>query len=120
MLNKESITQQLIEQFSGDVRPNVDLAVKEWWMNFRDSGGLRLSEPGYTVFNQFDLIRYEHQLNGFVINASFLILLDKKLTCPYYIKTGKNPKLIMFGSKEAMMLKLYGDIENYLNMLSRQ
>lgn len=50
-----------------------------------------------------------------------LITLDRKMTCPYAIVRTKSPraKLIMFGSKEAVMATLYGDIEMWIQSLSR-
>jgi hypothetical protein len=47
-------------------------------------------------------------------------VLDKKLTCPYFIFLGKKPKLVLFGSKESMMLMLYGDVDKFLHSLSLQ
>ena len=120
MLNKTLVTKQLLDQLATETRPSLDQALKDWWINIRDNGGMRLSEAGYLVFDKFDLDRYEHRLDNFIINASFLIVLDKKLSCPYYLQLGKKARLVMFGSREAMMLKLYGDIERYLDMLSRQ
>jgi hypothetical protein len=122
MLNKHNVTKQLLEQLPGKVTPlpAFDQALKQWWYNIREHGGLRLSSYGYVVFNILELERWEHNLDSTIINAGMLLTLDQKLTCPYYITPGKKPRLVMFGSKETMMLKLYGDIEQYLIMLSRQ
>lgn len=117
MLNKHTVTTQLLEQLPAEVRQEYNQALKQWWFNLRDSGGLRLSQQGYIIFNILEIERWEHNLDSTIINAGMLIVLDKKLTCPYYITPGKKPKLIMFGSKETMMLKLYGDIDRYLQML---
>jgi hypothetical protein len=122
MLNKHNVTKQILEQLPGKITPlpAFEQALKQWWYNIRESGGLRLSGQGYIVFNILELERWEHNLDSTIINAGMLLTLDQKLTCPYYITPGKKPRLIMFGSKETMMLKLYGDIEQYLTMLSRQ
>jgi hypothetical protein len=122
MLNKHTVTKQFLEQLPGKVQPlpTFDRALKQWWFNIRENGGMRLTEHGYIVFNVLELERWEHNLDSKIINADLLLTLDQKLTCPYYITPGKKPRLVMFGSQETMMLKLYGDIDQYLSMLSRQ
>jgi hypothetical protein len=122
MLNKHTVTKQFLEQLPGKVQPlpTFDRALKQWWFNIRENGGMRLTEHGYIVFNVLELERWEHNLDSKIINADLLLTLDQKLTCPYYITPGKQPRLVMFGSQETMMLKLYGDIDQYLSMLSRQ
>jgi hypothetical protein len=48
-----------------------------------------------------------------------LLTLDRKLTCPYYISLGKKPKLLLFGSREATMYSLYGDIDKFIKGIAR-
>jgi len=121
MLNKTLITQQLLEKLSAEVRPKCDVALKEWWVNLRDQGGMRLSEAGYIIFNMLEIERWQYDLSGrYPLKPSAYLALDQKLSCPYYIRPGKNAKLIVFGSREAMMLSLLGDLDHYIEMLSRQ
>ena len=45
-----------------------------------------------------------------------VLSLDRKLQMPYYI-VGKKKipvDLVMFGSKEAMLVNLYGDLDKFL------
>jgi hypothetical protein len=45
-----------------------------------------------------------------------VLALDRKLQMPYYI-VGKKKipvDLVMFGSKEAMLVNLYGDLDKFL------
>lgn len=119
MLNKHAYTHQLLTQLT--LTTDVDTALRTWWANIRESGGLRLTEAGYLVFDSLDIERWEFEVapRTFVVPSNLLIL-DKKLTCPYYIKLGRKSQLIMFGSREATTLALYGDIEKFINNLSRQ
>ena len=80
---------------------------------------MRLTGPGHTVFTeQLDLARYEwpisdpHQLNQHMILA-----LDRKMQMPYYISATKGipKKIVFFGSKEAVMINLYGDLQKFLD-----
>jgi hypothetical protein len=45
--------------------------------------------------------------------------LNRKLDCPHYLKAGKTPKLIIFGSQQAIMYAMYGDLEKFLRYLDR-
>jgi hypothetical protein len=47
------------------------------------------------------------------------MILNRKLDCPYFLKGGKSTRLILFGSKQAMMYAMYGDMEKFLNYLKR-
>jgi 3-deoxy-7-phosphoheptulonate synthase len=61
-----------------------------------------------------------HQIAG-GDNHIFGVMVESHLKAGRQdITPGKKPVLVMFGSKETMMLKLYGDIDQYLSMLSRQ
>lgn len=119
MLNKHDFTHELVTKLDSNI--GVDHAMKSWWANIRESGGLRLTEAGYIVFNSLDIERWEFDVptRTFAVPNNLLVL-DKKLTCPYYIKLGRKSQLVMFGSREAMTLALYGDIEKFINNLSRQ
>jgi len=120
MLNKIELTQQLIEQLRSDIALTLDEAMNEWWKNPDKDAGLRLTAEGFFVFDSLKIEHYE-----FDVPASMpaiprrLLTLDRKLTCPYYIFLGKKPKLLLFGSKEATMYSLYGDIDKFLKGLAR-
>jgi len=47
------------------------------------------------------------------------MILNRKLDCPYYLKGGKNARLILFGSQAAVMYAMYGDMEKFLHYLER-
>jgi len=115
MLSKLDYTQQILKQLPEDDRPSEDYALSVWWQDIRPEGGLRLSPEGCVIFKRVGIAAYE-----FVVPpstpaiASTLLILNKKLTCPYYIITGKNSKIVFYGSKEATMYSLYGDINRFI------
>jgi hypothetical protein len=118
MPNKQELTQQLLTQLPADDRPSFEWALKSWWQDLRDDGGLRLSISGYDVFKFLSIEQYEFDFTK-VLSPSLLMILNRKLDCPYYLKAGKTPKLIIFGSQQAIMYAMYGDLEKFLRYLDR-
>lgn len=89
-----------------------------WWFNIKRTGGMRLTKLGYDVFvNQLELDRYEYAVEPFAINSRMILALDRKLQQPWFIVTHKQiPRsIVFFGSKEAMMANLYGDLKHFLD-----
>lgn len=121
MLSKEQITRKLHTDLSLDDRFSFDDALKSWWTNFRDGGGMRLTDAGFKAMNTWDVEKYVFDISPKLsATPRQLITLDRKLTCPYYIEISKKPKLILFGSKQATMLAMYGDLEKFLKFLDRE
>lgn len=121
MFNKEVITQKILDGLPENDRPTYDEACQSWWMNFRQGGGMRLTLAGYMAISTFDIETYTFDVPvGLPARPGQLLTLDRKLNCPYYIKLGKSPQLIVFGSQQATMLALYGDLEKFLKYLDRQ
>ena len=120
MLPKQSITEYILAGLPEEDRPTYDEACKSWWMNFREGGGMRLTTAGYMALSTGDFETYSFAVpTKLVAIARHLLILDKKLDCPYYIKIGKNPQIVLFGSKQAVMLAMYGDLEKWLKFLNR-
>jgi hypothetical protein len=119
MPNKKSLTQQLLHQLPADERPDYQFALKTWWQDGRDDGGLRLSPYGMDVFKLLKIQQHEFEFTR-AVSPSLLMTLNRKLDCPYYIKGGKTSRLILFGSKQSMMYAMYGDMEKFLRYLDWQ
>ncbi len=119
MRDKLTLTQQLVQNLSTDSAVSVATAMSTWWFNRRKTGGMRLTGPGYAVFvQQLDLVAYEFDVNNpHDLNQRRLLDLDRKLQMPYYIHTVKGipKKIIMFGSHEAVWVKLYGNLQQFLD-----
>ena len=121
MITKQQYTQRLLEVLPEQERPTLEQACKIWWIDFRDEGGMRLTKQGYDAFTiAWDLKTYTFGVPpGLPARPGQLLTLNKKLDCPYYIKLGKKPELVLFDSKQATMMALYGDLEKFLLYLSR-
>ena len=118
MLNKLALTQELITRYPD--APALDEAMVTWWQNIRDDGGLRLTYQGFYVFeNLLELSSYSFELPEKLLTPRNLLAMDRKMTCPYYmVNNRKLNKLVMFGSREAMMAALHGNMQQFINSLT--
>jgi hypothetical protein len=118
MLNKLVLTQELIHHYPD--APAINDAMRTWWKNIRNDGGLRLTYEGYCVFsNCLELNSYTFDLPVQLLTPKNLIVLDRHMASPYYIVNNrKHNHLVMFGSREAIMATLYGDMQRFIKSLS--
>lgn len=117
MRDKKKLTETLVQQLDPQLGITVDDAITQWWFNLRASGGMRLTNAGYEAFTKLLKIEhYEFNLQPFDLNLKLVIEIDRKLQYPYYIATKKSmpTKIIFFGSKEAMLANLYGNIKQFI------
>jgi hypothetical protein len=115
--DKDQLTHTLISQLPPDSW-TFDDARKNWWYNIRKGGGLRLTAVGYYVLvRDLEIEHYAYTIpDSSKITQRTILALDRNLQSPYYIHIEKHKiqKLIFFGSKEAMLANLYGDLEKFL------
>ena len=118
MLSKLTLTQELITRYPD--APLLDEAMVTWWQNIREDGGLRLTYEGFYVCeNLMELSSYSFELPEKLLTPKNLIALDRRMTCPYYmVNNRKLNKLVMFGSREAMMAVLHGDMQRFITSLN--
>lgn len=118
MRDKKFITQELINLLPEDCRISVTSAIPAWWYNLRKNGGMRLTTTGYRVFvENLELEHYEFLITDpLTFNQNIILELDRKMQMPYYIHAVKGipKKISFFGSREAMMANLYGDLSRFL------
>lgn len=100
-----------------------DQIVFRWWMSGRLEG-LRLSDEGEQAFTLAQIEYYTcPYTNSQQSWYSFIIACNKKIACPYYLgsrrlENKKNePYIKLYDSKVAMMINLYGNLEDYLNSI---
>ena len=119
MRDKKRLTQDLLALLPDERNMSVDLALPAWWFNLRRTGGMRLTRLGFETFVQeLDLDHYAYSIDDPVLFTQQTILtLDRKMQMPYYIDAVKGiPKqIIFFGSKEAVMVNLYGNLQQFLD-----
>jgi hypothetical protein len=116
--DKLKLTQAILAELPEGHDMDVGVAMKCWWYNIRASGGLRLTELGYFTFKKvMNLESYAMEINWETFDRTTILKLDRRLQMPYYIEVNKKtPKnIIFFGSREAMLARLYGDLNKFLD-----
>ena len=115
MPSKLEITQKLVTLLEEPNRLTVDQAMVRWWANLRDHGGLRLTPTGLETFiSDLKLESYTISVPVEVLaDKRTLLDMDRKITYPYYIDR-KKKIITLFGSREAMMATLYGNVVSWL------
>ena len=119
MRDKRKLTEELINLLPEEQRISVASAIPSWWCNLRRNGGMRLTSLGYQVFaDDLELEHYSYAINDpLLFNQQTILKLDRKMQMPYYIeaKKGIPKRIIFFGSKEAVMVNLYGNLQQFLD-----
>lgn len=116
--NKRKLTETLVQQLDPDLGITADTALNLWWYNLRAGGGMRLTKEGYETFTRLlKLEHYDYNLKPFDLDSRLMIAMDRRLQQPYYIVTKKMMpvQIVFFGSKEAMMANLYGNIKKFID-----
>jgi hypothetical protein len=121
---KLEIIQRLMPQVPLEYQQSVESAMKTWWVNIRRGGGMRLTDTGYEMMHDvlklesWELDLADHDQH--IFTKRLILDLDRKLQWPYYIEVSikkKRRRIVFFGSKEAMMATMYGDLEKWLASL---
>lgn len=124
---KLDIVQRLLADIPDALREPENRAMKTWWANIRPQGGLRLTNHGYHIMHEvLQLESWQMDLSGTDPSPSrmtkkIILDLDRKLAWPYYLDFNarkKRRRIVFFGSREAMMATMYGDLERWLASLS--
>jgi len=117
--DKKKLTEELIALLPDEQRISVASAMPAWWFNIRRNGGMRLTGLGYQTFvDELELEHYSYAIdNPMLFNQQTILTLDRKMQMPYYISATKGipKKIVFFGSKEAVMVNLYGNLQQFLD-----
>ena len=123
---KEIITDAVIKQLPTEWTDwSQEEAMKKWWVTFRREGGLRLSDIGDMAFRiaEIEFYNYDLLVEKDMPWQTFILDLNKKIKCPYYLGTTKQenkkaqPYIRLYDSKVAIMVSLYGNINLYLKSI---
>lgn len=80
---------------------------------------MRLTSTGFDTFvKKLELENYSYPIdNPMLFNQQTILDLDRKMQMPYYIHATKGvpKKIVFFGSREAVMANLYGNLQQFLD-----
>lgn len=116
-VDKRQLTEQLLGLMPG-TSLSIDQALRSWWYSRNSTSGLRLTDIGYDAFtDDLDLESYLFNVEHIVPSPRVILQLSKLIACPYYIERTKLRwlNLHLFGSRQAVELTLYGDLQRYLS-----
>ena len=119
MRDKRKLTEELVALLPEEDRVSLKFAMSAWWFNIRRSGGMRLTSVGYSAM--IDVLEMEHYSYSIddphIVDKHLILKLDRKMQMPYYIHAVKGipKKIIFFGSQEAVMVNLYGNLQQFLD-----
>ena len=78
-----------------------------------------MTGPGYSAFvKDLELKHYEYTIDDpMLFNQHMILDLDRKMQMPYYIHAVKGvpKKIVFFGSREAVMVNLYRNLQQFLD-----
>jgi len=118
----EAVLAEIPKHLFNDSDLDIEQIIFKWWLTGRQEG-LRLREEGLSAFLLAEIEYYEYDLLAPVGKwHEYLLDLNKKIKCPYYIDANRKhptdkPRIKLFDSKIAMMVSLYGTIPNYLESI---
>lgn len=109
---------QRVETFLGHALDHDQ--IKALWFDSRPGYGLRLSELGWRMaVEKLNMQHWCYNIEPEVLVPRNLLILDRQLSCPYFLqRRGRTINLMLFGSKEAVMANLYGDVNQWLISLA--
>lgn len=124
---KETITEVVLAQLPDSLiqekNSSVDKLLFKWWMTGRQDS-LRLTDVGDLAFRtaEIEFYQYELKIQPETQYHAYILELNKKIKCPYFMgvnKEGKKsfPYIRFYDSKIAMMISLYGNVNEYLNSI---
>jgi hypothetical protein len=116
--NKRKLTEALVAQVDSELGITVEEALSSWWYNLRAGGGMRLTDLGYQAFTQvLKIEHYDYKIDPFDLDSKMIVAMDRRLQQPYYIVFKKKMpiQIVFFGSREAMMANLYGNIKKFID-----
>ena len=119
----EAVAKELPHELNEERTTPTDDLLFKWWQTGRGEG-LRLTDYGDLAFRMAEIEFYQYDLatrpaDGYY---SWVMELNKKIKCPYYMgvnKDGKKSKpfIRFYDSKIAMMVSLYGNVNEYLDSI---
>jgi hypothetical protein len=115
-MNRNEYIEQLLSTIPADVREKIDTS-EWWWMPLQDQW--RLTWLGYASFVDLGVESWEFDFGITDLKPWVYLTLSRNLKFPYYIVDNKkHNRLVLFDSKSAVIINLYGDLIRWIRTLN--
>lgn len=115
-MDRNKFVNQLLKTLSSEQIELINPS--DWWWINNKLDNWRLTATGYSDFVKvFNLEHWEFSFDLKEMPTWIYLRLSKKLKIPFFIVNHKKSKLIVFDSKSALMIKLYGDLTKWIRTL---
>jgi hypothetical protein len=121
--DKAEIVRTLLPLLPETEISDFDYAMKTWWKNIRNTGGLGLTTYGDSIFQKLWLESYEFGLgqNSYFGGIGTALQLDRYMPCPYYLHLNDRKKhLRIYDGRVATMIMLTGDVFEYIDKIKKR
>jgi hypothetical protein len=114
-MSRNEYLQQLLSKVPAELRQDID--TKEWWWVPIDDNW-RLTWLGYASFVDLGVESWEFDFPSIKLPPWVYLKLSRNLKVPYYIVDNKkHNRLVLFDSREAVAISLFGSLDRWLQRL---
>jgi hypothetical protein len=115
-MNRNEYVENLLITIPADIRAEIDTS-EWWWIPVEDSW--RLTWLGYASFVDLGVESWEFDFNSNKLEPWIYLKLSRNLKIPYYIVDNKkHNRLVLFDSKSAVIINLYGNLIKWIKTLN--
>lgn len=114
-MSRNEYLQQLLSKVPVELRHDIDTR-EWWWVPLEDNW--RLTWLGYASLTDLSAESWEFDFDRRSIEPWIYLKLSRNLQVPYYIVDNKkHNRLVVFDSREAVAINLFGSLERWLRRL---
>ena len=120
-MERSEYTRLMWQQLPPAIREaqSLENTKDQWWHDTRHDGGWRLTFAGYVDLS--DLLHqasWDFDFEKQSLPAYYFLKLNYNLKSPYYIVSNrKHTRLVVFDSRAAVMINLYGQVDRWISNL---
>jgi hypothetical protein len=114
-MSRNEYIEQLLSTIPAEIRTNIDTS-EWWWLPVEDIW--RLTWLGYASFVDLGVESWDFDFDKLILEPWIYLKLSRNLHVPYYIVDNKkHNKLVVFDSREAVAINLFGSLRKWLQRL---
>lgn len=121
VLDRKIITKKVLDIANPDhTEQDLETAMKLWWANIREGGGLGLSKVGVIYFSLAKLEHWDIAISNHLElfkKFKYQLMLSRKMPCPFYLNLKTAPYIRIYDSRMVVLINLYGNLLAYLDTL---